>query len=138
MSEKRSGKPWLKPVLVTLALLPIAVLVYSMVLMQQNEAAFDEAVCGYEEVEVRDIAEGVRIREEGRTCQPGVEEHRWVLLRDGVEPEPIGLRRLDAQLYRDYRWEARIRDDDRVQLEIHNGDLDPRRFIEPHDDAGVR
>lgn len=136
--EGSSITGWRKAVLVTLALLPVGVLVFSMVAMQQNEAAFDEATCPYEEVEVREVADGVRIREEGRACQEGVAEHRWVLLRDGEEPEPIGLRRLDAELFRDYRWEARVRDDDRVQLEIHNGELDPRRFIEPHDDAGAR
>lgn len=139
MSEAGRGKivGWRKVVLVVLALAPIGVLVWSMIFMQQNEAAFDEARCPYEEVEVRVVDEAISVREERRLCQPHVEEHRWVLLRDGEEPENIGLRRLDTELYADYRWTAEVRDDGRVRLEILNGDLDPRVFNEPADeDAG--
>ena len=129
--------PARKAILVALALAPVGLLLFSMVFMARNEAAFDES-CPYAEVEVRQVTEGVRVREEARACQPGVEEHRWILLREGAAEEPIGLRRLDAALYRDYRWEATIREDGRVRLEIINEDLDPRVFNEPHDDAGVR
>ncbi len=131
--------PWKKAILVALALLPVGVLAYSMIFMVQNEAAFDESTCPYAEVELRVVSAGVSVREEGRTCQPGVEEHRWVLLREGEPEEPIGLRRLDAALYEHYSWTATIQEDDRVRLEITNGDEeDPRVFHEPHDDAGRR
>ncbi|GAB5549860.1 MAG: hypothetical protein RLP09_04540 [Sandaracinaceae bacterium] len=128
-------RAWKKPLLVTLALAPAVVLIGSMILMARSEMAFDEATCPYEERETRQVADGVRVREDARVCQEGVEEHRWVLLRRGEEPRPMALRRLEQSLYQGYTWTATLRDG-LVRIEIDNPGQDLRVFNEPPPDAG--
>lgn len=119
-----------KAALVIIATAPIGLAIYAFVFMAQSEVAFDEATCPFVEREIRDVEAGVRLREDERTCQPGVEEHRWVLLREGQETLPIGQRRLEAALYEGYSWSARM-EQGRVRLEISNPGQDPRVFHGP-------
>ncbi len=126
-----------KAVLVVIATAPIGLAIFSFIFMARSELAFDEATCPFVEREVRQVAEGIRVREEERTCQPGVEEHRWVVLRDGEPDYPIGQRRLSAEIYEDYSWSAELRGT-HVRLEIDDGTLEfPRVFNERLPDAGV-
>lgn len=122
--------------LVILATAPIGFAIFFFGFIVESELAFDEATCPYEEIEVREVAEGIRVREEERTCQPGVEEHRWVLLREGEDDLEFGQRRLQAELYEEYSWSARVQDD-RVWLEILNPGQDVRIFRGPAPDAGA-
>jgi len=126
-----------KAILVLIATAPIGLAIFSFLFMVRSELAFDETTCPFVEREVRELAEGIRIREEERTCQSGIEEHRWVVLRDGEEDYPIGQRRLSAELYADYSWTAEVRGT-HVRLEITDPSLDfPRVFNERLEDAGV-
>ena len=126
-----------KAVLVVIATAPIGLAIFSFVFMAQSELAFDEATCPYVEVEVRQVQAGVHVREDARTCQPGVEEHRWVVLRDGEEDYPIGQRRLSAEIWENYSWRAEVRGT-HVRLEIRDPTLEhPRVFNERLEDAGV-
>ena len=128
--------PWMRAILVVLALAPIAFMIYTFVFMAENEAAFDEELCPYEPVETREVTAAISVREDRRVCQPEVEEHRWTLLREGAAEVPLGLRRLDAALYEDYEWTATVNAEGLVHLEIHNGDADVRVFNEhPPGDA---
>ena len=124
-----------KAALVIIATAPIGLAIYAFVFMVRSELAFDEAACPYVERETRDVDDGVRVREDERTCQPGVEEHRWVLLREDREALPIGQRRLEAGLYEGYSWSARM-EHGRVRLEIRNPGQDPRVFQGPVPDGG--
>lgn len=134
MSEKRG---WKRPLLIVLATAPLFVVAFSLFLMSRTELAFDEERCPYVRGEERLVREGVSVREDTRTCAPGVEEHRWVLLRQGEEPLELGRRRLDAQYYDGYTWTAR-EEHGRVTIEIQNPGQDPRTFREPAPDAGQR
>ena len=109
MSEETpKGPAWKRPLLILLATAPLLVVGFSFVHMWQYEAAFDESTCPFVEGETREVADGVRVREDARTCQPEVEQHRWVLLRDGREPQPIALRVLGAEDWNGYTWTASL------------------------------
>jgi hypothetical protein len=135
-SEKGWLTGWQKGLLFVVATAPIGFAIYAFVFMAQSEVAFDEASCPYGEPEVREVRSGVSVREDRRTCQEGVEEHRWVLLRTGREPLELGRRRLEARLYEGYSWAA-TEPEGRVRVEIHNPGQDPRVFREPAPDAGM-
>ncbi|MCB9593140.1 MAG: hypothetical protein H6719_10440 [Sandaracinaceae bacterium] len=129
-------KGWKKAALVALATAPIGFAILAFVFMARSELAFDEATCPFEEREVRDVGPGVRVRDESRACQPGVEEHRWVVLRSGEEDLAIGQRRLDASMWRGYSWTAELREG-HVRLEIRDQSQDEARvFNERLPDAG--
>lgn len=135
MSERRGLAGWKRPLLIVLATAPLLVVAFSLFLMSRSELAFDEARCPYERGEERLVHAGVSVREDTRACAPGVEEHRWILLRDGEEPLELGRRRLDARYYRGYTWTAR-EERGRVSIEIRNPGQEPRVFREPAPDAG--
>jgi len=119
-----------KAILVVLATAPIGFAVFAFLFMVRSEVAFDEATCPFAERETREVAEGVRVREDERTCQDGVEEHRWVVLREGEEERTIGQRRLSADLYAEYAWTAELRNE-QVRIEITDPSQDvPRVFNE--------
>lgn len=143
MSEDRKDRDapesrgWKRPLLIVLATAPLGVIALAFAFMARSEIAFDESRCPYgEDGEVRLVRQGVRVREDVRRCQEGVEEHRWVLLREGEPPVEIGRRRLDRPYFEgDYRWSA-VEEDGRVRLEIENPGQPPRVFRERRD-AGV-
>ena len=123
-------KGWKRPILIVLATLPIGLIAFIMLFMARSEMAFDEARCPFEQGELRLVREGVAVREDARTCQEGVEERRWVLLREGRAPHEIARRRMDAQYFEgDYGWSASD-EDDNVVLTIRNPGQEPRVFRE--------
>lgn len=128
-----------KPALVLLATAPIGILFFSFVFMARYEAAFDEETCPYVEVETRELSEGASMREDRRACQEGIEERRWVLMREGEAELELGRRPLDAESYAgDYSWTAAIDDEDRATVDIRNPGHEMRRFREPSPDSGLR
>lgn len=133
-------KGWKQPILFVLATLPLGIIAFIMVFMARSEVAFDEARCPFEEGELRLVRQGVSVREDARRCQEGVEEHRWVLLRDGSAPHELARRRMDAEYFEgDYGWSA-SEEDGNVELRIrHPGQEEPRIFRErPLAETGQR
>jgi hypothetical protein len=126
---------WKRPLLIALATAPIGLLAIIMIFIVRSEMAFDESRCPYRAREERTFREGTRVREDARTCQDGVEEHRWVLVRDGRPPLELGRRRLASRYYDNYRWSI-VEREGRVRVEVHNRGVGPRAYGEPPD-AGV-
>lgn len=126
-------KGWKRPLLIVLATAPIGIAIFAFAIMARSELAFDEESCPYEEREER-TAGAARVVEQARTCQDGVEEHRWLLYREGFAPIELGRRRLDARYYEGYSWTAE-EEDSRVRIEITNPGLPMRAFREPGPDA---
>lgn len=144
MKERRPAPKivgWKKAILVALAVAPIGVAILSFVFMAKSELAFDERTCPYEEVEVRRVTPTAQVRDERRECQPGIEEHRWILLREGQDPVPLALRRLPSERYEGYSWTATEETTEgtagRIRIEIRNPGQDLRVFREAAPDAGV-
>lgn len=149
MSEGRGRGGWKRPLLFVLATAPIGLAVFSFVFMARSELAFDEARCPYrEDGAERVIRPGLVVREDVRRCQDGVEEHRWVLMREGRAAQEIGRRRLESRFFAGaYRWTAEeelvvpdggTEGELLVRLRIYNPGLDRRSFREPSADAGTR
>lgn len=133
--ERESPGGWKRPVLIVLATAPVLVAVGALVFIVRSELAFDEERCPYVDGEARVVREGLSVREDARECQPGVEEHRWVVLREGEEPREIGRRRLESRYFEgDYDWSAH-EEEGRVRLEIRNPGQDLRVFREREPDA---
>jgi hypothetical protein len=124
---------WKRPVLIVLATAPIGVALLSFAIMAKSELAFDDERCPFVERETREVG-GAVIREEARSCEEDVEEHRWMLSRPGFATIELGRRRLAAHYYEGYSWTAR-EDESRVRIEITNPGLDMRAFREPGADA---
>lgn len=134
--DRESSRGWKRPILIVIATAPILLAVGAIVFMARTELAFDEASCPFLDGEARVVREGVSVREDARECQPGVEEHRWVLTREGEEPVEIGRRRLESRYFEgSYAWTA-TEVDGHVRLEIRNPGQDPRVFLERVPDAG--
>ncbi len=90
----------------------------------RTEIAHDEARCPYVQVSERALSADVRVREERRSCVPDVEERRYSAVRAvGAASEEaivLGRRRLprDAFLGPKYVWQAQLRDDGQVYVEV--------------------
>lgn len=120
---------WARWVGLALALPSVLLVIGIAVFVARAEIAHDEESCPFEPVEVRDLASDVRVREDRRTCQPEIEEHRWVVER-GVQKREIGRRRLASHLYgaEVYDWVAELQDG--VVVQIRNDGVDSATFRE--------
>jgi hypothetical protein len=114
-----------------IAVAPSVILVVIIgIFVARSELAHDEGSCPFRDVEERSVIDGVTVLEQMRRCQEGVEERRWVVLRQGHKRE-IGRRRLHQPLYADgnYSWDAEMRDG-YVHIDIRNSGIDPAEFRE--------
>ena len=85
-----------------------------------TELAHEESRCPYHVVEERQLDDDVAVRDEGRRCQEGVEEHRWSVIRSGGSVREIGRRRLPRVGYGEgYSFAAEL-DDAEVRIVVHN------------------
>jgi hypothetical protein len=126
-AAKKKTLKWLA----VIAVAPAVILVLLIAaFVARSELAHDESTCPFEEVGRRDLGGGVIVIDEGRSCQEGVEEHRWVVHRGGATRE-IGRRRLMSDLYAEerYRWTATV-DDGQVRIAIENDGTESARFRE--------
>lgn len=89
----------------------------------------DEERCPFERVEVRDVAAGIDVLEEKRVCQEGVEEHRWLVVREDGARREVGRRRLLQPAYEDYRWTATL-EDGQVHIEVENEGVEAAHWRE--------
>lgn len=119
---------WLRILLVIPAIVaPLGILLF----IARAELAHDEERCPYSEVEVRQVAPDIRVREDFRRCLEGVEEHRFTVLRDGEE-RALGKRRFAPQAFEGegYGWKAKQEESGRVRVTVTNPGHRPREFLE--------
>ena len=87
------------------AVLAIGIFVFSA----RFQMAHDEGRCPCHEVETREVAPGLAVREDARQCLPEIEEHRWLVVRAGAEPLELGRFPLEAeQIDRGFPWTAEL------------------------------
>lgn len=112
--------PWYLPIIVVLGAAPAVFSLYILYFITNYSMAHDEERCPYAHVETRDVAAGVRVREESRRCIDEVEEHRWLVERGTAPPNELGRYPLEAaQVEQGFPWQARI-EDARVVITIEN------------------
>lgn len=118
-------------VLVVLGTLPALLSIAIFVFIARFQLAHDETRCPFHEVETRDVAPGLRVREDARRCLPEIEEHRWLVVRAGAEPLELGRFPLEAeQMERGFPWTAEV-EDGRAVLTITNEGRGELVFREP-------
>lgn len=95
----------------------------------RTEYMHDEDRCPFDLVEQRTVAAGIDVAEERRSCQPGVEEHRWLVRREGRPDREIGRRRLMEDGYQEYEWSAHM-EGDWVHVSLSNAGVEDARYRE--------
>jgi hypothetical protein len=99
------------------AVAPIAILGFIFV----SELAHDEARCPFAQRTNQQLSVGVSVREDARSCLPGIEERRYSALRAGSE-RVLGRRRFarDAFDPSRYRWRAELSPQGEVRVTVDN------------------
>ena len=119
---------------IAVAVFAPAAILFSMVafFVARTEYMHDESRCPFQAVETRSLASGEEIVEERRTCQEGVEEHRWILVHTDGTTRELGRRRLMTPHFERYAWTART-EDGAVVVVVENEDVEDAVFREaPH------
>lgn len=101
----------------------------------RTEYMHGESRCPWVEVESRPVGSHGRVVDEGRSCQEGVEEHRWTLHRDDGTRRELGRRRLMTSQFERYDWTASA-EDGSIVVVVRNDDVEDATFREtapPHE-----
>jgi len=108
---------WLVYLLVPGFLSPVLILGFIFV----SELAHDEARCPYARQSEQRVSDGIRVREDGRICLPGIEERRFTVMR-AKEEHVLGRRRFSSGSFEPerYRWRAELSDKGEVRVTVDN------------------
>lgn len=136
MSEPSRGKRP-HPALVLIAILPALLAIGVFIFVARYEIAHDDARCPFQEVRSAQVA-GATVREDSRRCLDDVEEHRWVVLREGFAETEIGRYPLEAAHFDEgFPWEVRA-EEGRAVVAVTNPGRGEMIFREPIPDGGMR
>jgi hypothetical protein len=103
-------------VMVVVGAAPAVFALFIFVFVVRYSVAHDEESCPYVLGEPREVASGVRVREDSRSCMDDVRDHRWVVLREGAADRSLGNLPLMGEDAR-FEWEARI-EEERVVIDV--------------------
>jgi hypothetical protein len=86
-----------------------------------SELAHDEARCPYTYTSTKALNGAVSVREDARTCLPGMQEHRFTVVR-GAREHVLGRRRFASTAFaRDrYQWRAELSPQGEVRVTVDN------------------
>ncbi|HKP56755.1 MAG TPA: hypothetical protein VJV78_08545 [Polyangiales bacterium] len=99
------------------AIAPVLILGFIFV----SEIAHDEARCPFRTQSDQQLSDGVHVREDARSCLPGIEERRYSVLRAGAE-RVLGRRRFARGAFdaSRYRWRAELSAQGEVRVTVDN------------------
>jgi hypothetical protein len=108
---------WLVYVLVPGVAGPVLILAFIFI----SELAHDEARCPYTHASVKPLTAEVSVREDARSCLPGVEERRFTVVR-GAGEHILGRRRFARTAFAPdrYHWRAELIPQGEVRVTIDN------------------
>src|SRR5688500_14706695 len=90
---------WMKFLILPGVVAPVLILGFIFV----SEIAHDEARCPYARQSDQQLAAGVSVREDARSCLPGVEERRFSAVRGNAE-RVLGRRRFSSGAFEPNRY----------------------------------
>jgi hypothetical protein len=108
---------WLVYVLVPGFIGPLLILGFIFV----SELAHDPERCPYEQRGEQRLSDLITVREDVRSCLPGVEERRFSVVRQGAE-NVLGRRRFASASFQPdrYRWRAALSERGEVSVTVDN------------------
>jgi hypothetical protein len=108
---------WLFYVLIPGFLGPILILSFIFV----SEIAHDPERCPYSRATTRPLSDAITIREDARSCLPGIEERRFTAVR-GDSEVVLGRRRFARSAFEPgrYRWRAELSQRGEVSVTVDN------------------
>jgi hypothetical protein len=124
-------------VLILIATLPAGIAIGIFFFIARFSMAHDETRCPFQQIETRVVSSSAIVREDSRQCLPEVEEHRWVLLRQGQREIELGRYPLESeQIERGFPWQATL-EEGRVVVTVTNEGRGDIVFREPAPDGGM-
>ncbi len=140
MSENETKKektPWWLPIMVVIGAAPAVFAIFIFVFILRSGLAHDETRCPFSDVETRQLDAHAAVLEQSRRCVEDVEEHRWMVVREGSAPLELGRMPLEQErIAEGFPWQARI-EDDRVIIDVTNEPRGPFTLREPFPDGGT-
>jgi hypothetical protein len=108
---------WVKFLIMAGGVAPVLILGFIFV----SELAHDEARCPFSRQSDQRLSVGVSVREDARSCLPGIEERRYSALREGSE-RVLGRRRFSRDAFEPsrYRWRAELSAQGEVRVTVDN------------------
>ena len=98
-----------------LSALMVVLVVSILYLIVRSERAHDESVCKFAVHSRRDLG-ATQVIEERRSCQPDLEERRYLIQRAGTEPFELARRRLNSARFASDRYKWSLREDAQQKL----------------------
>jgi hypothetical protein len=108
---------WLVWVLIPGVAGPVLILAFIFV----SELAHDEARCPYTHTSTKPLNSEVSVREDARSCLPGVQERRFTAVR-GAQEHVLGRRRFASTAFAPdhYQWRAELSPQGEVRVTVDN------------------
>jgi hypothetical protein len=126
---------WLIWVLIPGVAGPVLILAFIFV----SELAHDEARCPYIHTSTKALNSEVSVREDERTCLPGVQERRFTAVR-GAQEHVLGRRRFSSTAFAPdhYQWRAELSQQGEVRVTVDNAGHSQAVFREGTADERAR
>jgi hypothetical protein len=108
---------WLIYVLIPGFVGPVLILAFIFL----SELAHDEKRCPYTYTSTQPLNSQISVREDARSCLPGLEERRFTVVRGAVE-HALGRRRFAGSAFAPdhYRWRAELTPQGDVRVTVDN------------------
>jgi hypothetical protein len=132
--KKAEPTPWWVRIMVVVGAAPAVFAIVIFAFVMRTGCAHDESRCPFQDVETRTLDAHAGVLEQSRRCIEDVEEHRWMLVRDGQRTE-LG-RMPQERIGQPFPWEARI-EDGRVVIDVTNEPRGVFTLREPFPDGGT-
>jgi hypothetical protein len=118
---------WLIYVLIPGFVGPALILVFIFL----SELAHDEGRCPYTHNSTKSVNDQVSVREDRRSCVPGIEERRFSVMR-GASEQVLGRRRFARSAFapEHYQWSAALTDQGDVRVTVDNAGHEQAQFRE--------
>ncbi len=136
-TPEKKKTPWWLPIMVVIGAMPAVFALGIFAFVMRTGCAHDESRCPFHDVETRQLDGHASVLEQSRRCIEEVEEHRWLVIRDGGRPLELGRMPLESErLSEGFPWTARI-ENSHVIIDVTNLPDGLFTLREPFPDGGT-